>query len=74
MGYPCNLLTLLVKHLIHNTTVLGLACCLYDLRFEFWQGQHIFLISITSKWALAPTQPSSQWLLGFFPKVKGAGV
>jgi hypothetical protein len=37
-----------------------------ELGFDSWQGQEIFLFFMVSSWALRPTQPLIQWLLGSF--------
>jgi hypothetical protein len=44
------------------------------LGFNFWQGQGIFLVSITSRPAIRPTQPPIQWIRGAgSPVVKRSG-
>jgi hypothetical protein len=35
-----------------------------ELAFDCWKEKEIFLLSISSRTALGPIQPSTQWVLG----------
>ena len=62
------------REFLEQTNNYNQAMGLYGLEFESRWGQEIFLFSKMSRLILGKTQPSIQWVLGFFSSSKAARV